>query len=444
MNSKQRRLKTIAPHILFNTQEIDMKKIALFFVLIFALSACATITGQSVPQSTPTTENQANLPNPASVYCEEQGYQLEIRTAADGSQSGYCLFPDGSECEEWAYYHGECVPAGSPTPQTDDVPEGWVRYQDDKTNLSFLYPSAGSVEMNNTGSGILITGPVVDDNAWPVFAINFPSDQAAYLVPSDADLKGWLIEHNMYAEQPLPDRTIAGTTAIHTRYPGGAQSYAHDSFFLVHQGQLYVIIIEHSGGKEDWSIYDQFLNSIQFDPTQQADVIPTAPPINPADYQGWWTYTHINYGFSIMLPEDWVVDETTTFDPQMNGHTLNLHPKYLSPEMCSSTQNIRMTFRHVGEEALLWPTGVGQGEFVGQGTLEIADIPALRLLLVCPSGEVTSIWYHQSPNQPNILRDDLEFGFIFSASALHCESGVSLSGKNQLVGEMIIASLEVP
>jgi hypothetical protein len=50
------------------------------------------------------------MANPASVYCEEQGNKLEIRTASDGSQSGVCIFPDGSECEEWAYYRGECNP----------------------------------------------------------------------------------------------------------------------------------------------------------------------------------------------------------------------------------------------------------------------------------------------------------------------------------------------
>lgn len=49
------------------------------------------------------------MPNPASVFCEEQGYTLEIRDEA-GGQVGYCLFPDGSECEEWAFYWGECVP----------------------------------------------------------------------------------------------------------------------------------------------------------------------------------------------------------------------------------------------------------------------------------------------------------------------------------------------
>ncbi len=58
------------------------------------------------------------MPNPASVFCEQNGNKLEIQTAADGSQSGACIFPDGSTCDEWAYYRGECGPEveNSPTP----------------------------------------------------------------------------------------------------------------------------------------------------------------------------------------------------------------------------------------------------------------------------------------------------------------------------------------
>jgi hypothetical protein len=61
---------------------------------------------------------QAGMPNPASVYCTQNGNKLEIRTAADGSQSGVCVFPDASTCDEWAYFRGECGPAvqKSPTP----------------------------------------------------------------------------------------------------------------------------------------------------------------------------------------------------------------------------------------------------------------------------------------------------------------------------------------
>ena len=56
---------------------------------------------------------QANLPNPASVYCEENGGKLEIREDESGGQVGYCLFEDGSECEEWAFFRGDCHPGNS-------------------------------------------------------------------------------------------------------------------------------------------------------------------------------------------------------------------------------------------------------------------------------------------------------------------------------------------
>jgi putative hemolysin len=50
------------------------------------------------------------LPNPAAVFCEEQGGTSEIVTAADGSQSGVCHFSDGSVCDEWAFFRGDCAP----------------------------------------------------------------------------------------------------------------------------------------------------------------------------------------------------------------------------------------------------------------------------------------------------------------------------------------------
>ena len=83
-----------------------MKNIFTFVIILMALTACAA------PQT------QAGMPNPASVYCTQNGNKLEIRTAADGSQSGVCVFPNGSACNEWAYYRGECGPTTqkSPTP----------------------------------------------------------------------------------------------------------------------------------------------------------------------------------------------------------------------------------------------------------------------------------------------------------------------------------------
>ncbi|MFA5072504.1 MAG: DUF333 domain-containing protein [Nitrospirota bacterium] len=48
------------------------------------------------------------IANPASVYCVESGYVNELRTMPDGSQHGICMFPDKTECEEWAFFRNEC------------------------------------------------------------------------------------------------------------------------------------------------------------------------------------------------------------------------------------------------------------------------------------------------------------------------------------------------
>jgi len=52
--------------------------------------------------------NNTGMPNPAATSCTEKGYSYEIRNNPDGSQYGVCIFPDESECEEWAYYRNEC------------------------------------------------------------------------------------------------------------------------------------------------------------------------------------------------------------------------------------------------------------------------------------------------------------------------------------------------
>ena len=63
--------------------------------------------------STPPAGNGTGLANPASVLCSEKGYSLEIRKDASGGEVGYCRFPNGRECEEWAFFRGQCTDADS-------------------------------------------------------------------------------------------------------------------------------------------------------------------------------------------------------------------------------------------------------------------------------------------------------------------------------------------
>jgi len=60
-------------------------------------------------------DGESEVANPASVHCEDEGGTLELRAAPDGSESGICVFDDGSECEEWALYRGECEPGDAPS-----------------------------------------------------------------------------------------------------------------------------------------------------------------------------------------------------------------------------------------------------------------------------------------------------------------------------------------
>lgn len=97
------------------------KIVSLIFIGALILTACGSQASEE------NQGNQVGLPNPASVYCEEQGGQLEMRENAQGTY-GVCIFQDGSECEEWAYFRGECSPgseteANAEEPETDQIVE---------------------------------------------------------------------------------------------------------------------------------------------------------------------------------------------------------------------------------------------------------------------------------------------------------------------------------
>jgi putative hemolysin len=90
-------------------------------MIVILLILAVTANACSLPGQQNQTKNNADagLANPASVYCIDQGGTLEMRQDADGGTYGVCIFPDGSECEEWAYFRGECQPGG----QIDTPPE---------------------------------------------------------------------------------------------------------------------------------------------------------------------------------------------------------------------------------------------------------------------------------------------------------------------------------
>ena len=82
---------------------------ALIMIMIVAITNGCTFVPTPLPE-TPT-RVAPNMANPAAVHCTRHGYTYETRLGTDGQGFGVCIFPDGTECDGWAFFRGECGPA---------------------------------------------------------------------------------------------------------------------------------------------------------------------------------------------------------------------------------------------------------------------------------------------------------------------------------------------
>jgi hypothetical protein len=145
-----------------------MKRIFTFTIILLALIACTVavraIIGyfsvtQATSDSTATDMPQAGIPNPASVYCKEQGNIHEIRMAAIGSQNGICVFPDGSTCDEWDYFRGECGPVAQKSSTLAMTVEA-------TTEASGGGPGGSNNSGGNASGGYIPPGTTEDISEW--------------------------------------------------------------------------------------------------------------------------------------------------------------------------------------------------------------------------------------------------------------------------------------
>ncbi len=86
--------------ICFAIAVIQMK-----IMTILTLIAALLLVGCS---ETPTANDPPQMANPASVKCIDDGGTLTMETDTDGGQRGICTLKDGTVCDEWAYFRGEC------------------------------------------------------------------------------------------------------------------------------------------------------------------------------------------------------------------------------------------------------------------------------------------------------------------------------------------------
>jgi putative hemolysin len=129
----------------------------MVFVQVIIISICGLTMGAcAAPRG-----NAANLPNPAAVFCQEQGYMYEIRTDAEGNNDGVCVFSENESCDGWEFYYGICVPSDNeadpiatepapPEPTEAVLPEK-VTYRDDEYRFEVAYPAHWEFEVSSIG-----------------------------------------------------------------------------------------------------------------------------------------------------------------------------------------------------------------------------------------------------------------------------------------------------
>lgn len=71
---------------------------------VIILAACGGKEPAANEPQAADTADAAGMPNPASVFCVQQGGISEVRKKQDGSEYGICVLKDGKEVEEWEYY----------------------------------------------------------------------------------------------------------------------------------------------------------------------------------------------------------------------------------------------------------------------------------------------------------------------------------------------------
>ena len=311
------------------------------FILILLFSAIS-ISGCSIFNQQQNSDAEiANLPNPASVYCEEQGYTLELRTDENGAY-GVCIFPDGSECEEWAYFNEECQPGDSINDKQDQVvdlvvvawygkvvtaPEGIPT-----SSKLILYPE-GSSEVYITGA----TGEV-EDQILSIRDIEPPGRDANFwgsLTCPPANLSECLLtvtKIRISGPDPMfdPDLVEGWVGTIYMGPPGprsgGDDYFAIAGPFNVQYGihgadenlQSQIEAVRDTGGPvaiwgqiiagvPDWNATQILVTQIQ----QISDEVEglASPPVWAPEDNGWSTYTNETYNYTFSYPPTATVTE---------------------------------------------------------------------------------------------------------------------------------------
>ncbi|MDD5431044.1 MAG: DUF333 domain-containing protein [Candidatus Pacebacteria bacterium] len=112
-------------------------------------------------------DEKVNLANPASVNCEEKGGELEIKNI-EGGQIGICGFSDGTRCEEWAYFRGECKAGNKIIVYSPNINQEITSSPIELTGEARTWYFEGSfpVKLLDSANNVLASGFVTAQSDW--------------------------------------------------------------------------------------------------------------------------------------------------------------------------------------------------------------------------------------------------------------------------------------
>jgi putative hemolysin len=86
----------------------QLKTVIIGIAILCFVLGCGC-TGREAPPATPPQDHQS-MGNPASLYCTSLGYESVVKKDANGSETGVCRMPNGTEVDEWELYRSTHPP----------------------------------------------------------------------------------------------------------------------------------------------------------------------------------------------------------------------------------------------------------------------------------------------------------------------------------------------
>jgi hypothetical protein len=136
--------------------------------------------------------------------------------------------------------------------------EEWKPYLNVKFGYALWYPGECTVMGSNFDDAVQFAG-----REWPVLTVSH-YDSDFYHPPAGTDLVLWVTDHVLSYDEIDTEVEIAGLPAVHLRQEGGQGGLGSDEYYFIRGEQLFRVMIPHTGGQEDWELYDKFLQGITF------------------------------------------------------------------------------------------------------------------------------------------------------------------------------------